>query len=199
MNDLTALYKIGYGLYVVTTNDGTRDNGCIVNTVCQVTDVTPRVMVTLNKSTHSCDTVLKTGVMNVNCLTVNAPFSVFEKFGFKSGKTFDKFNDTPSWRAKNGILVLSDNINSYFSLKVENTIDLDSHVMFICTVTNGAVINDDESMTYSYYHKNVKQKPSAKKGYVCKICGYVYEGEPLPPDFVCPLCKHGAQDFEKIK
>ena len=199
-NDLTALFKIGYGLYVVTSNDGKKDNGLIVNTVTQVTNTPNRIAVTINKENYSHHVIKQSGKMNVNCLTVEAPFSTFEKFGFVSGRNVNKFEDLEPLRSENGLAVLPRYINSFMSLKVENYVDLDTHGMFICTVTESRVLGDKETMTYSYYHQNVKPKPDTdgKKGYVCKICGYVYEGEPLPEDFICPLCKHGAADFEPI-
>jgi flavin reductase (DIM6/NTAB) family NADH-FMN oxidoreductase RutF len=199
--DLKALFKIGYGLYVVTTNDGKKDNGLIVNTVVQVTSTPCRVAVTVNKTNYSHDTIKETGKMNVNCLSTEAPFSVFEDFGFKSGRDTDKFADKTLLRAANGLAYLPKYINAYISLDVVQYVDLGTHGMFICDVTDAEVISDKESMTYSYYHANVKPKPqpAKKKGYVCKICGYVYENDPLPDDFVCPICKHGADDFEKIQ
>ena len=200
-NDLTALYKLGYGLYVVTSNDGKKDNGLIVNTVAQVADNPNKIAVTINKANYSHHVIKQTGKMNVNCLTVEAPFKVFEVFGFQSGRNVDKFADCEPLRADNGLVFLPRYINAFLSLKVEQYVDLDSHGMFICSVTEARTISDRESMTYAYYHANVKPKPKTteSKGYVCKICGYVYEGEELPEDFICPLCKHGAQDFEPIK
>ncbi len=200
-NDLTALFKIGYGLYVVTSNDGQKDNGLIVNTVTQVTNTPNRIAVTINKDNYSHHIIKQTGMMNINCLSVDAPFSVFEAFGFRSGRNVDKFADCTPLRSDNGLVFLPRYINSFMSLKVEQYVDLDTHGMFICSVTEARVISDRETMTYSYYHANVKPKPETdgKKGYVCKICGYVYEGEELPEDFVCPLCKHGAADFEPIQ
>ncbi|MBQ8447914.1 MAG: flavin reductase [Clostridia bacterium] len=200
-NDPTALFNIGYGLYVVTSNDGKKDNGLIVNTVTQVTNTPNRIAVTINKANYSHHVIKQTGVMNINCLTVDAPFKVFEAFGFVSGRNVDKFKDCEPLRAENGLVVLPRYINSFMSLKVEQYIDLDTHGMFICSVTEARVVSDKETMTYSYYHANVKPKPQVegKKGYVCKICGYVYDGAELPEDFVCPLCKHGAEDFEEIK
>ena len=200
-NDLTALFKIGYGLYVVTSNDGKKDNGLIVNTVTQVTNTPNRIAVTINKDNYSHHIIKQTGIMNINCLSVDAPFSVFETFGFVSGRNVDKFKDAEVLRSDNGLVFLPRYINSFMSLKVEQYVDLDTHGMFICSVTEARVISDRETMTYAYYHSNVKPKPetAGKKGYVCKICGYVYEGEELPEDFICPLCKHGAVDFEPIK
>ena len=200
-NDLTALFKIGYGLYVVTSNDGKKDNGLIVNTVTQVTNTPNRIAVTINKENYSHHIIKQTGKMNINCLTVDAPFSVFEKFGFVSGRNVDKFADYDSLRSDNGLIFLPRYINSFMSLKVEQYVDLDTHGMFICSVTEARVLSDRETMTYSYYHANVKPKPQTdgKKGFVCKICGYIHEGDTLPEDFICPLCKHGASDFEPIK
>ncbi|MBR6916610.1 MAG: flavin reductase [Clostridia bacterium] len=200
-NDLTALFKIGYGLYVVTSNDGTRDNGLIVNTVSQVTSSPNRVAVCINKENYSHHVIKQTGKMNVNCLSIEAPFSVFENFGFRSGRNADKFENIDVLRSDNGLVFLPKYINSFMSLKVEDYVDLDTHGMFICTVTEARVISGVDTMTYTYYQDNVKPKPQVegKKGYVCKICGYVYEGDELPEDFVCPLCKHGAVDFEPIE
>ena len=200
-NDLTALFNIGYGLYVITSNDGKKDNGLIVNTVTQVTNTPNRIAVTINKENYSHHVIKQTGKMNINCLTVDAPFTVFEKFGFVSGRNVDKFADCTPLRSDNGLVFLPRYINSFMSLKVEQYVDLDTHGMFICSVTEARVLSDRETMTYTYYQNNVKPKPETegKKGYVCKICGYVYEGEPLPEDFICPLCKHGAADFEKIQ
>ena len=200
-NDLTALFNIGYGLYVVTSNDGRKDNGLIVNTVTQVTNTPNRVAVTINKQNYSHHVIKQTGKMNVNCLDISAPFSVFQKFGFQSGRNADKFADEEVLRSDNGLVFLSRHINSFMSLKVESYVDLDTHGMFICSVTEARVISHNETMSYTYYLDNVKPKPETegKKGYVCKICGWVYEGENLPDDIVCPLCKHGAADFEPIQ
>ena len=200
-NDLTALFKIGYGLYVITSNDGKKDNGLIVNAVTQVTNTPNRIAVTINKDNYSHHVIKQTGKMNINCLSVDAPFSVFEKFGFVSGRNKNKFAGDEVLRSDNGLVFLPRYINSFMSLKVEQYVDLDTHGMFICSVTEARVVSDRETMTYNYYQANVKPKPQTegKKGYVCKICGYVYDGEPLPDDFICPLCKHPASDFEKIK
>ena len=199
-NDLSALFNIGYGLYALTSNDGTRDNALIVNAVTQVTNTPNRIAVTLNKQNYSCHVIQKTKIMNLNCLSTDAPFEIFERFGFHSGRNVDKFKDFPKLRSANGLVFLPSYINSFLSLKVEEEVDLDSHVMFICCITESRVLSQTETMTYNYYQKNVKPAPETegKKGYVCQICGYVYEGEELPADYVCPLCKHGASDFEKI-
>lgn len=199
-NDLSALFRIGYGLYVVTSNDGTKDNGLIVNTVTQVTNTPNRVAVTINKENYSHHVIRQTGIMNVNCLSVDAPFKVFENFGFRSGRNADKFADCQPVRTDNGLVMLPHYINAMLSLKVEQYIDLGTHGMFICEVTEARVVSDADTMTYTYYQEHVKPKPQTegKKGWVCTICGYVYEGEELPEDFICPLCKHGAADFEPI-
>ena len=199
-NDMTALFKIGYGLYVVTSNDGTRDNGLIVNTVTQLTDQPFRVAVNINKANYSHHIIKKTGILNVNCLSVDAPFWVFQNFGFQSGRQADKFAGWKTCRSDNGLVFLPKYINAFMSLKVEQYVDLDTHGMFICTVTEARVMSDRDTMTYTYYQKNVKPKPETegKKGFVCKICGYIYEGDTLPDDYICPLCKHGAADFEPI-
>lgn len=200
-NDMNALFKIGYGLYVVTSNDGKQNNGLIVNTVTQVSDNPNRIAVNINKANYSYHVIKQTGILNVNCLTVDAPFKVFENFGFQSGRNTDKFVNYPYILSDNGLPILTNYINASISLKVENYIDLDSHGMFICSVTEARLMNNKETMTYEYYQKNVKPKPDTdgKKGFVCKVCGYVYEGDVLPDDYICPLCKHGASDFEPIK
>lgn len=200
-SDLAALFKIGYGLYVVTSHDGNRDNGCIVNAVTQLTDNPNRIAVGINKKNYSHDVIKKTGIMNVNCLSVDAPFSVFENFGFQTGAQVDKFAKMPPLRSDNGLAFLHRYINAFFSLKVEQYIDLGSHGIFICSVTESRVLSDLDTMTYTYYQKNVKPRPDTdgKKGWVCKICGYVHESEDLPDDFICPLCKHGVADFERIE
>ena len=200
-NDLSALFNIGYGLYVVTCNDGKKDNGLIVNTVTQVTNTPNKIAVTINKENYSHHIIKQTGKMNINVLSIDAPFSVFEKFGFTSGRNVDKFADCEPLRSDNGLVFLPRHINSFMSLKVDQYVDLDTHGMFICEITEARVISDKETMTYSYYYDNVKPKPETdgKKGFVCKVCGYIYEGDTLPEDYICPLCKHGAADFEEIK
>lgn len=200
-NDLSALTNIGYGLYVVTSNDGEKDNGLIVNTVTQLTDSPNRVAVTINKANYSYHVISQTKKMNVNCLSTAAPFAVFEKFGFQSGRNTDKFEGCEPLRSDNGLVFLPRHINSFMSLEVVQYVDLDTHGMFICEITEARVISDDPSMTYAYYHENVKPKPETegKKGFVCKICGFIHEGDTLPEDYICPLCKHGAADFEPIQ
>ena len=199
--DPKALFKIGYGLYVVTCKDGNKDNGLIVNTVTQLTDTPLRVAVNINKLNYSHDVIKKTGVLNVNVINNEAPFSLFQQFGFQSGRDVNKFGDEEILRSENGLPILNNYINAFISLKVDSYVDLGTHGMFICSVTESKTINNVETMTYNYYQANVKPKPDTgkKKGFVCKVCGYVYEGDELPEDYVCPLCKHGPADFEEIK
>ena len=200
-HDLTALFNIGYGLYVITSSDGKKDNGLIVNTVTQVTNTPNRIAVCINKDNYSHHVIKQTGIMNINCLSQDAPFSVFQNFGFQSGRSADKFAGQEILRSDNGLAFLPMYINSFMSLKVDDYVDLDTHGMFICSVTESRVISHVETMTYTYYQHNVKPRPETEgmKGWVCKVCGYVYEGDELPEDFVCPLCKHGAADFERIE
>lgn len=196
----SALFNIGYGLYIVTAKNGDKDNACIVNTVTQLTDKKLRVAVTINKANLTHDMVKNTGMMNVMCLSEETPFEIFEYFGFQSGRDTEKFVTPNLKRSDNGLVVIENYSNAYFSLKVEQEVDLDTHTMFICEVTEAKVVSDKPTMTYAYYHANVKPKPQKKsKGWVCTICGYVYEGEELPDDFICPLCKHGVDAFERIE
>ncbi len=203
--DPKAMFKIGYGLYVVTTNDGTKDNGCIVNTVVQLTSTPNRVAVCINKQNYTHHIVQQTGKLNLNCLSVEAPFDLFKEYGFVSGRAVDKFAGKKVSRSDNGLVYLDQFTNAYLSLKVEEELDLGTHGMFICSVSESRVLSSAESMTYSYYQSHVKPKPQKpaegaekKKQWVCKVCGYIYDGDPLPEDFICPICKHGAADFEPL-
>ena len=197
--DPTALFRIGYGLYLVTAREGNKDNGLIVNTVTQVTNTPNRVAVTINRSGLTHEMILRTGKMNVNCLCVDTPFSIFEQFGMKSGRTVEKFRGFDLLRTANGLALLPNYVNAFLSLEVEQYVDLGTHGMFICAVTDAQVIGDAPTMTYDDYYTRVKPKPAEKKGgYVCRVCGYVYEGEELPRDFICPICLHGADDFELL-
>ena len=200
-NNPDALFNIGYGLYAVTCSNGKKDNGLIVNTVSQVTNNPDKIAVTINKSSYSYHIISKTKKMNVCCLSTDAPFSFFEELGFESGRNKDKFKDIAVSRSENGLIYPESYINSFFSLEAEDCLDLGSHGMFICRITEARVINSKETMTYTYYQNKVKPtaKTKDKKGFVCKICGYVYEGDSLPEDFICPICKHPASDFEAIE
>ncbi len=195
-----ALFKLGYGLYVLTAKDGDKDNGCIVNTVMQITDTPLRICVCVNKDNLTHDMILKTGELNVSALTESTDFELIKRFGFESGRNADKFSGLNSVaRSGNGLVYLTDKTNAFISAKVFKSEDLGTHTMFFADVCEAEILNDETSVTYDYYFKNIKPSVSKKKGYVCKICGYVYEGETLPADFICPLCKHGAQDFEEVK
>ena len=198
-----AMFKISYGLYVLTAKDGNKDNGCIINTVTQITDSPKRISIAVNRANLTHDMIKKTGVFNVSVLTTDTPFQVFRHFGFNSGRDTDKFADGENKsRSKNGLLYIERYSNSYISCKVTHTIEYNTHTVFIADVTEAKELSKVPSVTYEYYFENIKPKPKhndeKKKGYVCKICGYVYEGEELPRDFICPLCKHGAEDFEKL-
>ena len=199
--DNKALQSIGYGLYVATTNDGVKDNGCIVNAVAQVSGSPLRVSVSSRKGNYTFEVIRKTGKLNINTLDISAPFSLFKHFGYQSGRDVNKFDGIEEIRSENGLRILPDSINSWMSLEVEQYVDLDSHGLFICRVVEAGAASDKESMSYHYYQSNVKpqKKPVQKKGFIRKVCGYVYEGDELPADFVCPLCKHGPEDFEPLK
>lgn len=201
MIEPTAMFKLSYGLFVLTAKDGNKDNGCIINTVMQVTDSPKRISIAVNKANFTHDMILKTGVFNVSVLSEEAKFGIFERFGFSSGRDTDKFDNFNNIsRSENGLIYLTESANALLSGRVTDTRDCGTHTEFFADVTEAKVLSDAHSMTYQYYFDNVKPKPQKKvKGYICKICGYVYEGETLPPDFICPLCKHGAEDFEPIK
>ena len=199
--DTKALFKIGYGLYILTANDGEKDNGCIINTVMQVTSDPCQIAIAVNKLNYTNQMIQKTKKFNISVLSENANFDVFRHFGFQSGANVNKFeNYTDTKRSPNGILYITKNTNAFMSAYVKQEIDLGSHTMFIAQLVAAEVLTDTPTVTYEYYQKNIKPKPqeTKKSGWRCKICGYIYEGEELPPDFICPLCKHGAADFEKI-
>ncbi|MEE1313118.1 MAG: flavin reductase [Lachnospiraceae bacterium] len=198
-----AMFKIGYGLYILTAKDGEKDNGCVINTAMQVTSTPNRISVTVNKNNYTHDIIMKTGVFNVSILSQKATFDVFKHFGFQSGRDVDKFADMKNAkRSENGLYYVTGVTNAYISAQVIHKLDLGTHTMFIADVTDAEVLDDAPTTTYDYYQSHIKPKPEVKKkvtGYVCKICGYIYEGDPLPEDFICPICKHGAADFEKIE
>ena len=198
--DNNAMFKISYGLFVLSAREGDKDNGCIINTAEQVTVTPNRVTVAVNKLNYTHDMIARTGQFNVSVLDVTAPFSVFRQFGFQSGRTVDKWQGLPAERTPNGLLYLRDNTAAFLSGKVVDTLDLGTHTMFLADVTEAEILSAADPVTYTYYQNNIKPKPQPtnKKGFRCKICGYVYEGETLPPDFICPWCKHGAADFEPI-
>ena len=198
------MFKLSYGLFVLTAKDSSKDNGCIINTAIQITENPRRISIAVNKANFTNEMILNTGDFNVSILTENAPFHVFERFGFQSGRDTDKFDGLSKVkRAENGIFYLPEYTNSVISGKVADSIDYDTHTLFIADVTDAFVLSDDPSVTYQYYFDHIKPKPqkapeTAKAQYMCKICGYIYDGDPLPADFICPICKHGAEDFERI-
>ncbi|MCI5801943.1 MAG: flavin reductase [Oscillospiraceae bacterium] len=196
-----AMFKLSYGLFVLSAREGEKDNGCIVNTVCQVTDTPLRVSVTVSKQNLTHDMILSAGTFCVSVLDESAPFSLFQRFGFQSGRSADKFKDVPAARAENGLLYLKEHSCAFLCGRVVQTVDLGTHSMFLADVTEGEVLSDLPAATYAYYHAHIKPAPPKQEktgGWRCAICGYIYEGEELPADFVCPLCKHGAADFVKV-
>ena len=197
-----AMFKLSYGLFVLTATENGKDNGCIINTASQITDNPKRMTIAVNKSNYTCGMIERTKKFTVSVLSQEATFDIFKRFGFASGKDTDKFTGhNDHYRTENGTFFICEGTNAYISCTVTETIDCGSHILFIADVTEAETLSDVPSATYQYYFDNIKPKPEVpkKKGYVCKICGYVYEGEELPEDFVCPLCKHGADDFEELK
>lgn len=205
--DNKALFKIGYGLYVLTTNYENKDNGCIVNSVMQLTSNPLRIAVNVNKGNYTHDLIKDSCVFNISMLTTETPMKVFEHFGFQSGRNVNKFEDCKEeHRAANHVLYIPNYTNAYIACHVVKTIDFGTHTMFIGEVLDAEVLSDKPSVTYDYYQTNIKPKPqpkaekpaNGKRRWVCKVCGYIYEGDELPDDFVCPTCKHGKEDFEEI-
>ena len=205
MIEKEAMYKLTYGLFMLTSTDGAKQNGCIVNTVSMLTDNPKRITVFVNKANYTEELIRKTGVFNVSVLTESTPFSIFEQFGFCSGRDKDKFEGTNYPKTENGLYYLPEHTNAVLSAKVIDAHDYGTHTLFVAEVTEAKTLSKENSVTYAYYQSNIKPKPQAqkaegnKKRWVCKICGYVYEGEELPDDFVCPLCKHPAEDFELME
>ena len=202
MMDNNAMFSLSYGLFVLSANNEGKDNGCIINTVTQVTTTPNRITIAVNKQNFTHDMIKASGRFNVSVLSETAPFALFQRFGFQSGRTADKFDGIEAVRSENGLLYLSRHTSALISGEVVETLDLGTHTLFLADVVDAKVLSAEAPATYAFYHKNIKPQPQAqetpKKGYRCKICGYIYEGEPLPPDFICPICKHGAADFEKI-
>jgi len=212
----SALFKLSYGLFVLTTRDGEKDNGCIINTAMQITSSPLRISIAVNRANYSCELIEKTGVFNVCVLAQSATMSTIERFGFRSGKTADKFDGTGyENRTANGLRYVPEQVNCVISGKVSASHDYGSHMIFIADVTECFIVSDEPSVTYQYYFDNIKPKTSGgapavgsgasdsggasgTKRFVCKICGYVYDGNSLPDDFTCPLCKHGKDDFEEL-
>ena len=201
--DKGAMFKFSYGLFVLTAREGDKDNGCIINTAGQLTDNPKRIQIAVNKSNYTHDMILRTGVFNVSVLSQDAPFKVFQQFGFCSGRDTDKFAGCGyDCRTVNGVRYVPENTNAVISGRVISATDYGTYTLFVADVTEAEVLSGVPSVTYQYYFDHIKPKPAPaaekKTGWVCKICGYVYEGEELPPDYVCPLCKHGPEDFEKL-
>lgn len=198
--DNKAMYKLSYGLFVLTAR-GAKDNGCIINTAMQITGNPNRIMIAVNKENLTHDIIKDTKEFNLSILSVKSTMDTFRHFGYQSGKTVDKFTGyTDCIRAENGIYYITKGTNAYLSGKVMDMVDCGTHTMFLADVTDAVVLNEEESVTYDYYQQHIKEQNTHEKksGWRCKICGYIYEGEELPPDFICPICKHGAADFEKI-
>ena len=196
-----ALFKIPYGLFLLTARESNKDNGCIINTVMQVSENPTHICISVNKNNLTHDMILHTRTFNVSTLTTSTDFDLFKQFGMQSGRTADKFANYPDTaRSENGLLYLTKNANMYLSAKVTMYLDLGSHTLFIGELTHADILSDEESCTYGYYQSNIKPKPVAgtsKTTWTCSVCGYVYEGEELPENYICPLCKHGKEDFVK--
>lgn len=199
--DKKAMYNLTYGLFILTARDGEKDNGCIINTACQVTTEPNRITICVNKDNFTHDIIMKTGLFNISMLTEKSQFETYRHWGFQSGRTVDKVLPIDYIRADNGVIYIKDECNAYLSCKVVSTTDLGTHTLFLADVTDGAVFNQDPSVTYAFYQKNIKagaaSKAPPKKGWICTVCGYVYEGEELPADYICPWCNHDASYFEK--
>ncbi len=199
-----AMYNLTYGLFVLTARVGEKDSGCIINTAGQVTSVPNRISIAVNKDNFTHDLVKESGKFNISILSEKASFETFKHFGFQSGRTVDKFEDYPDCkRSENGLYYITDGTNAYISATVEQTIDLGSHTLFIASVDDMEVLAPEPSASYAYYQSSIKPQPEKKAAngktvWRCTVCGYIYEGEELPSDYICPLCKHPASDFEKV-
>lgn len=197
-----AMNKLTYGLFVLTAKEGDKDNGCIVNTVSQVTINPNCIAVVVDKKNYTHDMIIRTNKFNVSVLTEKSKFDTYKHWGFQSGADVDKTKQITFKRSKNGLIYLTGETNAFISAKVISSTDLGTHTLFLADVTEAEVLSSDESVTYSYYRKNIKTKPNAddaKKGFVCTVCGYIYEGDTLPEDFICPWCNHPAEDFEPLE
>ncbi|WP_308511016.1 flavin reductase [Treponema succinifaciens] len=199
--DNKAMFNLSYGLFILTAKDGEKDNGCIVNTVGQVTSQPNRISLTVNKANYTHDMILKTKEFNVSVLAENSKFETYRHWGFQSGRNTDKLESISFKRSANGLVYIADETNAFLSAKVVSTLDLGTHTLFIADVTDGEVLSQLPSATYSFYQNNIKPKPAStekRKGFICTVCGYIYEGETLPDDFICPVCKHPASDFRPL-
>ena len=199
--DTNVLFKIGYGLYVLSARCEEKDNACIVNSIMQVTSDPIQLAVCVNKNNYTCEMIQKSRKMNISVLTENANFEIFKRFGYQCGRNLDKFEGfCDVKRSPNGVLYITKNTNSFMSAYVQQEIDLGSHIMFVAQLVSAEALSDEPTVTYDFYQKNIKPKTQVteKKGWRCKICGYIYKGDVLPSDYICPVCKHGAVDFEKL-
>lgn len=199
--DNRAMHRLSYGLFVLTAREGDKDNGCIINTAVQVTTEPNCITIAVNKKNYTHDMILRTGIFNVSVLTESSGFDTYRHWGFQSGADVDKTKEITFSRADNGVIYLTKETNAVISARVVSTVDLGTHTLFLADVTDAQVLGDEPSVTYAYYQKNIKQAPKAaaeKKGFICTVCGYIYEGETLPEDFICPWCKHPASDFKKL-
>ncbi|MEY8332637.1 flavin reductase [Lachnospiraceae bacterium 47-T17] len=199
--DNQAMYRLSYGLFVLTAREGEKDNGCIINTAVQVTTEPNCITIAVNKKNYTHDMILRTGIFNVSVLTENSSFDTYRHWGFRSGADVDKTKEITFSRAQNGVIYLTGETNAVISARVVSTVDLGTHTLFLADVTDAKVLGDAPSVTYAYYQKHIKQAPKTqpeKKGFICTVCGYIYEGDTLPEDFICPLCKHPASDFKPL-
>lgn len=195
------MYKISYGLFIVSAHENGKDNGCIVNTVTQVTSEPNRITVAVNKNNYTCGMIERTGKFNVSVLTENSKFDTYKHWGFQSGAYVDKCENITYDRAENGVIYIAEECNAYLCAKVVSVTDLGTHLLFLADVCDAEVLNDEPSVTYAYYQAHIKTAPKAearKKGFICTVCGYIYEGDTLPDDFICPWCKHPASDFAPL-
>ena len=201
-----ALFKLTYGLYVLTAREGDKDNGCIINVAPQLTDTPLQMLVSVNKANYTHGMIARTGLFNLSLLTEHTPMDIIQHFGFQSGKDVNKFeNALTDLRSSNGLRYVPRYTNAYLSGKVNQMVDLGTHTLFIAEITESVLLNNDPSLTYDYYHRNIKPKPEVpaasgdgKTRWVCQTCGYVYEGDEVPDDFLCPWCKHGKADFKRM-
>lgn len=200
--DIEALKKLTYGLSILTAKENEKDNGCIVNTVIQVTTSPNRIIVVVNKNNYTCEMISRTGIFNVSVLSKNSKFETYKHWGFQSGASIDKCENITYKRANNGVIYITNECNAYICAKVVSATDLGTHMMYLADVTDAEIVCNDESVSYEYYQKSIKENPkieNSKKGFICTICGYIYEGDYLPEDYICPICKHPASDFKSLE
>lgn len=197
---MDAMYNLTYGLFILTARDGDKDNGCIVNTVSQVTSSPNRIIVAVNKDNYTHNMIVQSGVFNVSILTEKSSFETYRHWGYQSGREVNKAQGIEFYRSQNGVIFLAKETNAYLSAKVVSMTDLGTHTLFLADVTEAAVLSEVPSVTYQFYQDHIKPKPATnkKKGFICTVCGYIYEGETLPEDYICPICKHPSSDFKPL-